>query len=264
MNEFEQHLARRLREAAGGVAWRADREFSPAGVAGRTVPKRAQVVAAGLVAVLGLGGTLFGAIWLLTPNPMPEAQCANVLVWNDVNYRPHGEPLRVPAAGTALTPPAIRTACDDGNGATEPKDVSITRIKDLAPEEGFLAGGIVYTSDNAGPAAAALATELNTELPCSLTGPGVVNGQVLGILPPRAASSDLPSPPYILTFRATSGAGMPWDVYSALTIRVQITPTTDGVVDQREAIKRSLSEGAPLRLRIECDPSYTARSIRGN
>lgn len=260
MTVFEKHLRDLLRDTAEPVTWRQDRHLpAPPRKARSTMvlATAATVIIGGLVAGLAITK-------LTTDNTTEEAQCPAILEWKGTAYRPRGELMRTPVVGEQLATPALRPGCDDGNnGGDQEANVRVNRIKGLPPEQGFLAGGVVFISDEAGPAAEDLTADLNAEFPCPLTKSSVLTGQVLGILPARPASADLPAPPYVLNFQATSGAGLPWDAYSALTIQIQVTSSTVGA-DQGAAITRSLSEGAPLKVSTECGPGYTAQSIQGN
>ena len=230
---------------------------APAAAPASAPSGRRRWLLAAAAGVLVCGAGVWGS-GLLRPAEDGEASCAALLDWHGTRYAGSGELLREPITAGELPGRAVVPSCDDGNGASNSYEVSVSRIPGVSPDEAVLTDGQVYVT---GPVTNQRLRSLFEELPCTIDGTTVVTGQALGILPASRADGRLREPPYRMSFRVDAGDQLLGNDYAAVIIDLHVRAATVGGADE-SLVLGSLQGGGTMSATVKCSGTrYVAVSL---
>ncbi len=151
----------------------------------------------------------------------------------------------VPRAGESLESANV-TGCDDGNGVAARRAVSIATLPGADPDIAVQTeDGAIYTASSATEAeVAAVLAQLREPPDCRLTSAARFRGSLVSVQANeddqlRSVIADL-----------TSGAGLPFDRYSRITVELTVDPRD---VEVAEAdVVGAVRSGGPVELTLSC------------
>lgn len=210
--------------------------------------RRRRVLAAATgvaVAATGLG------IWLQSGNVGSEAACPALLQLDGRSYDGVGGVVRTPRPG-AVVGEAVMPGCDDGNGPADSETTQAHAIPGIEPELAVLAGGRMWEAVETPTSAADSMREFLTPVHCRGPEEQTLSGTMTGNNAGPVEEDFHVTAPYVATFRAGAGSGLPLDRYSSVLIRIRVTTETIGGEDP-DLLRHALGEGEQVQATVRCD-----------
>lgn len=245
-DDVEPDLRRRLQDLAA-TAPRLDPDWRERRGSQRVTPFALATAGLGVVV---LGAAVLSTV-LLTDDDIggdPEADCARELTYDGATYTPVPGTLRMPIAGKTLPGVARTGGCDDGNGRSDPTDLTVQAVPGVGSVAVIVSGDLWIRFGSELPPAL---SDVRADPTCETSSvPLSLEGTVTSLEPTQAPRFDGDiRAPYALELR-TDDPRLVQDRFAWVIVRAK---GRAGSEPDAETVRRALWNGEPATVIVTCD-----------